>query len=317
MLNTVGYYAEFIKLCETGNLFEAADELYLSESCLLKHMHLLNEDIGHELFSKCSKQVELTEYGALYLSFAYNMKSICKDFDAKLTELEIKNSSIVKLAIARTMNCDHIVNMLSDHFQDRYPKYSISPGEFSRTVTLPQAFHMGYELVFAVDSTQASDDYCLFPWSSDRLVAILPLSHPLSHHKSVNLSELSNDKFILFPEGSFLYKYSLELCRNAGFEPQVDFTIHGTNNLAELVSAGIGVSLTTASDIMAIKQHRVAMVEITPTPPVYLNLYYQKDPPLSKPAAVFLDYAIEIHDTHSNDIPYHGPEGEVGNVYFE
>lgn len=68
---------------------------------------------------------------------------------------------------------------------------------------------------------------------------------------------------------------------------------------------------------MAIKQHRVAMVEITPTPPVYLNLYYQKDPPLSKPAAVFLDYAIEIHDTHSNDIPYHGPEGEVGNVYFE
>ena len=162
MLNTIGYYTEFIKLCETGNLFEAADELYLSESCLLKHMHLLDEDIGHELFSKCSKQVELTEYGALYLSFAYNMKSICKDFDAKLTELEIKNSSIVKLAIARTMNCDHIVNMLSDHFQDRYPKYSISPGEFSRTVTLPQAFHMGYELVFAVDSTQANDDYCLF-----------------------------------------------------------------------------------------------------------------------------------------------------------
>ena len=87
MLNTIGYYAEFIKLCETGNLFEAADELYLSESSLLKHMHLLAEDIGHELFSKCSKHVELTEYGALYLSFAYNMKAICKDFDAKLTEL--------------------------------------------------------------------------------------------------------------------------------------------------------------------------------------------------------------------------------------
>ena len=81
MLNTVGYYAEFIKLCETGNLFEAADELYLSESCLLKHMHLLDEDIGHELFSKCSKQVELTEYGALYLSFAYNMKACDRTHD--------------------------------------------------------------------------------------------------------------------------------------------------------------------------------------------------------------------------------------------
>ncbi len=317
MHDTLVYYAEFIKLCETGSLFEAADELYLSESSLLKHMHLLEEDISHKLFTKCSKHVELTEYGALYLSFAYNLRSICGDFNTRLAELDVKNSSIVKIAIARSMNCDHIVNMLSDHFKTRYPQYSIASGEFSRTVTLQQTFNMGYELVFAVDSKPTNSDYHIFPWSSDRLVAILPKDHPLSGRRSVNLSELSNDKFILFPEGSFLYNYSLALCHDAGFEPQVDFTIHGTNNLAELVSAGIGVSLTTASDIIAIKKHPVSMIEISPVPPVYLNLYYLKDPPLSKPAAIFLDYAIEIHDTHSNDIPYQGPEGNVGNIYFE
>lgn len=317
MHDSLIYYNEFIKLCETGSLFEAADELYLSESSLLKHMHLLEEDISHKLFTKCSKHVELTEYGALYLSFAYNLRSITGDLNTRLAELDAKNSSIVKLAIARSMNCDHIVNMLSDHFQLRYPKYSIASGEFSRTLTLQQTFHMGYELVFSVDSKQTNPDYHTFPWSSDRLVAILPKDHPLSGRRSINLSELSNDKFILSPEGSFLYNYSLQLCHDAGFEPQVDFTIHGTNNLAELVSAGIGVSLTTASDIIAIKKHPVSMVEISPVPPVYLNLYYLKDPPLSKAATVFLDYAIEMHDTHSNDIPYQGPEGNVGNIYFE
>ncbi len=317
MHDSLIYYNEFIKLCETGSLFEAADELYLSESSLLKHMHLLEEDISHKLFTKCSKHVELTEYGALYLSFAYNLRSITGDLNTRLAELDAKNSSIVKLAIARSMNCDHIVNMLSDHFQLRYPKYSIASGEFSRTLTLQQTFHMGYELVFSVDSKQTNPDYHTFPWSSDRLVAILPKDHPLSERRSINLSELSNDKFILSPEGSFLYNYSLQLCHDAGFEPQVDFTIHGTNNLAELVSAGIGVSLTTASDIIAIKKHPVSMVEISPVPPVYLNLYYLKDPPLSKAATVFLDYAIEMHDTHSNDIPYQGPEGNVGNIYFE
>ena len=317
MHDSLIYYNEFIKLCETGSLFEAADELYLSESSLLKHMHLLEEDISHKLFTKCSKHVELTEYGALYLSFAYNLRSITGDLNTRLAELDAKNSSIVKLAIARSMNCDHIVNMLSDHFQLRYPKYSIASGEFSRTLTLQQTFHMGYELVFSVDSKQTNPDYHTFPWSYDRLVAILPKDHPLSERRSINLSELSNDKFILSPEGSFLYNYSLQLCHDAGFEPQVDFTIHGTNNLAELVSAGIGVSLTTASDIIAIKKHPVSMVEISPVPPVYLNLYYLKDPPLSKAATVFLDYAIEMHDTHSNDIPYQGPEGNVGNIYFE
>lgn len=317
MSDIINYQTEFIKICETGSLFEAADRLYMSESNLLKHMRILEDEIGHKLFLKCSNHVELTEYGALYLSFAYRFKTLDTELTMKTAELDAKNSSTVKLAIARSMNCDHIVNMLSDHFKDRYPEYSISPGEFSRTVSLHQTFQMGYELVFAVGSSPTDENYNTFQWSSDRLVAILPLDHPLSKKKSIHLSELSNDKFILFPDGSFLNYYSLALCRKAGFEPMVDFTIHGTKNLAELVSAGIGVSLTTASDILTIKQHQVAMVEIDPAPPVYLNLYHQKDQLLSKPAQTFLEYAIEIHDTHSGDIPYLGPEGEIGNVYFK
>lgn len=317
MSDTINYQTEFIKLCETGNLFEAADRLYISESNLLKHMRLLEDEVGHKLFVKCSQHVELTEYGALYLSFAYRFKALDMELATKTAEFDAKNSMTVKLVVARSMNCDHIVNMLSDHFKDRYPEYSISPGEFSRTVNLHQTFDMGYELAFAVGSSPTDADYNTFQWSTDRLVAILPIEHPLSGRKSISLSELSNDKFILFPEGSFLNSYCLTLCRKAGFEPQVDFTIHGTKNLAELVSAGIGVSLTTASDILTIKQHQVAMVEIDPAPPVYLNLYHKKDKPLSKPAQTFLEYAIEIHDTHSGDIPYLGPEGEIGNVYFK
>ena len=317
MSDTISYHTEFIRLCEAGNLFEAADSLYISESSLLKHMHILEEEVAHKLFNKCSTRVELTEYGALYLSFAYRFKALDKELSAKIAELDAKNSSIIKLAIARSMNCDHIVNMLSDHFCERYPNYSISPGEFSRTVNLHQTFHMGYELVFAVGSSTTSEEYDCFQWSSDRMVAILPVDHPLAKRKKIRLSELSNDKFLLFPEGSFLHDYSLRLCKKAGFDPQVDFTIHGTRNLVELASSGIGVSLTTASDIVTIKQHHVAMVEISPTPPVYLNLYRRKDQPLSRPAQAFWDYAIEIHNTHSKDIPYFGPEGEVGNIYFK
>lgn len=317
MSDTITYQSEFIKLCETGNLFEAADSLYMSESNLLKHMRILENEVEHKLFNKCSHHVELTEFGALYLSFSYRFKTLDSELALKTAELDAKNSSTVKLAVARSMNCDHIVNMLSDHFKDRHPEYSIISGESSRTLNLPQTFDMGYELVFAVGASPVDKNFHTFQWSTDRLVAILPMGHPLSHRSSIRLSELSNDNFILFPDGSFLNHYSLTLCRKAGFEPMVDFTIHGTRNLAELVSAGIGVSLTTASDIITIRQHPVAMVEIDPAPPVYLNLYHKKNHPLSKPARTFLEYAIEIHDTHSDDIPYLGPEGELGNIYFK
>lgn len=316
--DVINYHTEFIRVCETGNLYEAAESLFLSESTLLKHMHMLEDKAEHRLFNKCSTRIELTEYGTLYLSYAYRFKSLEKELDTRLAELDARNASVVKLAIARSMNCDHIVNMLSDHFHDRYPEYSLAPTEFSRTVNLHQTFEMGCELAFAVGSSTISDEnYECYPWSSSRIVAILPPNHPLAGRQSINLSELAGDKFILFPEGSFLYYYSLHLCRNVGFEPKVDFTIHGTRNLAELVAAGIGVSLSTASDIITIRQHHVAMVEISPTPPTYLNLYRRKDRPLSAAAQAFWDYAIEIHNTHNEDIPYYGPEGAVGNIYFK
>ena len=215
------------------------------------------------------------------------------------------------------MNCDHIVNMLTDHFQESFPQYSVLTGEFSRTVNLPSTFDLGFELVFAVGSAPTAAEYDLYQWSSDRLMALLPLSHPLSQAQSISLKDLAADKFILFPESSFLHCYIAQLCERAGFTPKVDFTIHGTRNVAELVSAGLGVSLAPSTDIMTVKRHQVAMVELDPPPLVYLNLYYKKDKPLSDPAKAFLDFAINIHDNHANDIPYMGPETEIGNVYFK
>ena len=317
MLDMILYHSEFISLCEIGNLYDAADSLFMSESNLIKHMRNLEDAVEHKIFQKCSNHVELTEFGTMYLAFAYKYKALDKELSQKIKELDSRNLSTVKIAVSRSMNCDHIVNMLSDHFADRYPEYSISPGEFSRTVNLHQTFEMGYELSFAIGATPNDVNYNTYQWAKDRLVAILPENHPLASRKSLSLSELSSDKFILFPEGSVLNYYSLSLCRKSGFEPMVDFTIHGTRNLVELVAAGLGVSLTTSSDILTIKKHKVAMVEIDPVPFVYLNLYHRKDVPLSKPAQTFLDYAIDIHTNHSDDIPYQGPEGQVGNIYFK
>ncbi len=316
MLDMIMYHNEMITLCETGNLYDAADKLFISESNLIKHMRNLEHAVSHKIFQKCANHVELTEFGTLYLAYAYKYKALDRELSQKIAEYDSRNQSTVKIAVSRSMNCDHIVNMLSDHFVNRFPQYSISPCEFSRTVSLPKTFEMGYELSFAISSDTEDPNYHTYQWATDHLVAIVPDNHPLAGRSSIALSELSADKFILFPEGSFLNYYSISLCHMAGFEPMVDFTIHGTRNLIELVDAGLGVSLTTSGDIHTTKKQHVATVEIDPVPQIYLNLYYRKDIPLSKPAKAFLDFAIDVHKNHSDAIPYQGPEGNVGNINF-
>ena len=93
--------------------------------------------------------------------------------------------------------------------------------------------------------------------------------------------------------------------------------IHGGRNLVEMVRGGVGVGLAPASDVAAASEQGVVALELQPAATIYLNLYHQKDKPLSKAAKAFLDYAIHIHQTHDRDIPFMGPEVPVENIFFE
>ncbi|PWM75654.1 MAG: hypothetical protein DBX59_01365 [Bacillota bacterium] len=312
----VKYLREFLVLYRVGNYLYASEELFLSESNLHKHIKSLEDDLGHPLFRKEGRQLVLTEFGQLFLEYAQKFVALNDQFQQAREEYNARAASTVRVAVVRSLNCDHMVNMLSDHFVNRYPQYHISPGEYSRDYTPGQLFEQGYELVFGLADKSDSQEYSCYPWASDHLLAVLPQRHPLAGQEQLKLRQLGGDPFLFYPEETFLHKFCMRLCRQEGFEPWVDFTIHGTSNLGELVSDGVGVSLVPSSDILSIRPYNVSTAEIDPSPLIYLNLYYRSDHSLSKVAKTFLQCAMDIHQNHSQDIPFMGPEGKIEHIFF-
>lgn len=310
------YIREFLVLNRVGNYLYASEELFLSESNLSKHIKHLEDELGHPLFRKVGRQLVLTEFGQLFLDYARRFVALSDEFRQAKEEYDARTASTVRIAVVRSLNCDHMVNMLSDHFLNRYPQYHISPGEYSRLRSPGELFAMGYELAFVLDDKPESGDFGCYPWAADHLLAVLPARHPLAGRDRLALSQLAGEPFLFFPEETFLHQFCLRLCRQAGFEPRVDFTIHGTSNLGALVADGVGVSLVPHSDSLTIRHYNVATVEIEPSPLVYLNLCYRTDRPASKVAKAFLHHAMDIHKNHSQDIPFMGPEGDIEHVFF-
>ena len=72
----------------------------------------------------------------------------------------------------------------------------------------------------------------------ENIVALLPHLHPLANRKSLSLSDLRSDKFVLFPKGYFLRKIAVEACHEAGFEPNITSEGEDMDALKGLVSAG-------------------------------------------------------------------------------
>jgi DNA-binding transcriptional LysR family regulator len=83
----------------------------------------------------------------------------------------------------------------------------------------------------------------------EEMVAALPEGHPLSRQRSLPLSALANESFVLFPRpvGSGLYDEILAACRRAGFGPHIGHEVRQVTSIANLVAADLGVSLVPAS----------------------------------------------------------------------
>ncbi len=77
------------------------------------------------------------------------------------------------------------------------------------------------------------------------MVAVLPVNHPLADEEPLNLSDLKEDGFILFPHNISPNLHALVLlaCREAGFTPTIAQTAPQIQTQISLVSAGLGVAL--------------------------------------------------------------------------
>ncbi|MCC8103273.1 MAG: LysR family transcriptional regulator [Clostridiales bacterium] len=321
--SAIKHLNDFIVLADTGNYTQACDRLYLSKSTLTKHIRDLEASLEHKLFVQSGHKLVLTEFGKFFLDYARRFTTLDDEYEQARTSWEEDVSSEVRIAVAAHMNCDHMVNMLWDHFSQGHPQYHLSTIEYQAALlSREDLFAMGYELVFALSALPTDKSCGCFTWAESELTAVLPLSHALAApdqgRTRIRLQELAAEPFVLPPRETALHQMVVSLCQQASFTPRIDFTIHGNANLAELVSGNVGVSISTENDIPAkVYAKRVALIPLDPPSPVYLNLYYRKDLALSASAKAFLNYAMHIHRDHSMDIPYYGPEAGIENPFFK
>jgi LysR family transcriptional regulator, transcription activator of glutamate synthase operon len=78
---------------------------------------------------------------------------------------------------------------------------------------------------------------------TDKIVALLPVGHPLAAYKSLKLSQLREDSFVLFPKEFVLRDIIVNACGQLGFQPKVAFEGEDIDAIKGLVSAGLGITL--------------------------------------------------------------------------
>ncbi|NTV90346.1 MAG: LysR family transcriptional regulator [Clostridiales bacterium] len=261
----------------------------ISQSSLSKHINTLEKELGIKLFDRTSRKVALSEAGEKILPFTKQVCEIRNSINSITEEYSQRNRKELVIASIPVMAQYDITGVIT-RFQKEYPEISllVSEHEQSEISALLEAGEC--ELAFVRKTPEEDKLFDYAPLCIDRLVAVLPLTHGLSGKKSLQLLQLKEEEFLFLDKKTSLYKTCFDLCSRSGFIPKVKYTGHRPENIIDLVSKGMGVSLLMKRHVDYYKNDGIVCLEIKPTIDSLICLAKTKDHSLSSKARIFWNY---------------------------
>ena len=131
--------------------------------------------------------------------------------------------------------------------------------------------------------------YTFHALTADRLVAVFPEAHPSASKKSVSLSELKKESFILMPPHTSIYRFCMQSFHNAGIHPQLLRTARA-ESIVSAVEIGEGISLLTESSFQFFRQPSLVAVPVNGLKKLSVGIAHKKNMALTTSAECFLQF---------------------------
>lgn len=118
----------FVAIAERGSFSAAAATLHVAQSALSRHMRMLEEDVGGELFERNARGITVSESGLILLQRARFILAQVEDCRAEVLAHHGELRGTVRLAAPSSLS-QLLYVPLVNHFLERYPKVDLRLSE--------------------------------------------------------------------------------------------------------------------------------------------------------------------------------------------
>lgn len=110
----------FLNLCESRNFSKTASAMHVSPSALSRQVQKLEQDVGHPLFVRDNRSVELTPIGSQLLPVAIRIVNDWKEFQVSINNEDADLKGEIRLFCSVTASYSHLPELLSS-FRLKHP----------------------------------------------------------------------------------------------------------------------------------------------------------------------------------------------------
>lgn len=221
----------------------AAEELHLTQPTVSIQLRQLSDIVGLPLLEQVGKKVFLTEAGRELLRVSHDIFEGMSRFEMLVSDMKGVKAGKLRLAVITTAK--YFVPRLLGPFCKRYPGIDVSLKVTNRERVL-QRMADNQDDLYVLGQPPEHLEVELEPFLENPLVVVAARSHPLAIEKSISLSRLAEEPFLMREPGSGTRLATERFFGEHGLKPKVRMELGSNEAIKQAVAGGLGIAVLSA-----------------------------------------------------------------------
>jgi DNA-binding transcriptional LysR family regulator len=246
-----------ISLVEEGSFGRAAKRMLLTQPALSKNIKNVEDALGVVVINRSKAGISLTPEGKILYDYTQRIIKLRDEARTKIIKLSENTGGNIYVS-ASTIPATYILPRALSEFRKKHPDIRI----YIKTADSEEAMNMVLDKeveIGCIGKKPTNKKLIAEPLWKDRLILAAPKGHRFCKSKSIKLSELLNEPFVIREKGSAtreLFESCLKESKSINLSGlNICGELGSSEAIKEAVIAGLGVSVIS---IHAIKRELAA-----------------------------------------------------------
>ena len=274
----------FLTVAKTLNISKAAQHHMIPQPAMSQTISRLEKELGKPLFDRHKNKLSLTKEGE---SFLHSVTASLSELDTAIQDINCESETLQgELSLLVQQHRTTLIDCIVE-FRKIYPQVSF------------RVFHMqdpneinDYDL--CISRTPLSKKYNESKGLiTEKIKLMVSTDHPIANKDCVRFEELKNEDFALLNMNNSLWRHTMHLCNEAGFEPKISMVSDDIYCMTKYVSTGLAVTMAPELAWRNIKNDKITFVPTLPEETRTTYVFWDGQKKSSKLKTTFLDFLVD------------------------
>jgi DNA-binding transcriptional LysR family regulator len=190
----------FYTVAKRLSFSKAAEELYISQPAITKHVRELEQQYNNKLFERKGNKIELTQAGETLLNHTETILNMYRSMDFDMNSLLQKHKGLLNLGASTTIS-QYIIAPILAGFKRKFDEIELklltgNTEQIERAI-IDKEIELGI-----VEGRSKNQEISYTDFIKDEIVLVCHKNHPLAKTSEIDPAELPSYQFIIREQGS-------------------------------------------------------------------------------------------------------------------